>query len=50
MARATAGAASEIAVLMLDREPVDVEGAVAFVSGLFVGGVQHIHPHATRRA
>jgi len=41
MARAMVGAAFEVAVLMLDREPVDVDGAVAFISSLFVGGVQH---------
>jgi AcrR family transcriptional regulator len=40
MARAMVGAAFEIAVLMLDREPVDVDGAVAFISGLFLGGMQ----------
>jgi len=40
MAGAMVGAAFEIAVLMLDREPADVEGAVAFISTLFFGGVQ----------
>lgn len=42
MARAMVGAAFEIAVLMLEREPVDVDGAVAFISGLFVGGMQQL--------
>lgn len=42
MARAMVGAAFEIAVLMLEREPVDVDGAVAFISRLFLGGVQQL--------
>lgn len=42
MARAMTGAAFEIAVLMLEREPVDVDGAVAFISGLVLGGVQRL--------
>ncbi len=37
-ARAMVGAAFEVAVLMLEREPVDVDAAVAFLSGLFLGG------------
>ena len=40
MARAMVGAAFEVAVLMLDREPTDVEGAVAFVTRLFLGGLE----------
>lgn len=39
MARAMVGAAFEIAVLMLEREPADVDGAVAFISNLIVGGI-----------
>ncbi|WP_354698182.1 HTH-type transcriptional repressor FabR [Paraconexibacter sp. AEG42_29] len=39
MARAMVGAAFEIAVLMLEREPADVDGAVAFISDLVVGGI-----------
>ena len=42
MARAMVGAAFEVAVLMLDREPTDVEGAVAFVTGLFLGGLERL--------
>jgi AcrR family transcriptional regulator len=42
MARAMVGAAFEIAVLMLEREPVDVDGAVSFISDLFLGGVQRL--------
>jgi AcrR family transcriptional regulator len=38
MAGAMVGAAFETAVLMLEREPADVEGAVAFISNLFLGG------------
>jgi hypothetical protein len=34
------GAAFEVAVLMLDREPTDVDGAVAFVTKLFLGGLE----------
>jgi hypothetical protein len=40
MARAMVGASFEVAVLMLDREPVDVDGAVAFVTRLFLGGLE----------
>jgi hypothetical protein len=40
MAGAMVGAAFEVAVLMLDREPADVDGAVAFISSLFLGGIQ----------
>lgn len=42
MARAMVGAAFEIAVLMLEREPVDVDGAVAFISGLILGGIRQL--------
>jgi AcrR family transcriptional regulator len=40
LARAMVGAAFEIAVLMLERDPVDVDGAVALISRLFLGGIQ----------
>jgi hypothetical protein len=33
------GAGFEVGVRMLEREPLDVEGAVDFVSALFVGGL-----------
>lgn len=42
MARAMVGAAFEIAVSMLDREPPDVDGAVEFVSALFLGGIARL--------
>ncbi|MCW3000428.1 MAG: TetR/AcrR family transcriptional regulator [Solirubrobacterales bacterium] len=40
MARAMVGAAFEVAVLMLEREHLDVDAAVAFISKLFLGGIQ----------
>jgi AcrR family transcriptional regulator len=39
MASAMVGAGFEVAVRMLDRTPPDVEGAVAFVSRLFLAGL-----------
>ena len=42
MARAMVGAGFEVAVLMLDRDPVDVEGAVGFVTELFLGGIERM--------
>jgi AcrR family transcriptional regulator len=39
MASAMVGAGFEVAVRMLDRDPPDVEGAVAFVSGIFLAGL-----------
>jgi hypothetical protein len=32
----------EVAVLMLERDPPDVEGAVAFVTSLFIGGIERL--------
>ncbi len=43
MAGAMVGAGFEIAVLMLDRDPPDVEGAVSFVTSLFLGGIEKLH-------
>ena len=40
VAGAMVGAGFEVAVLMLDREPPDVDGAVAFVTALFAGGIE----------
>ena len=40
MARAMVGAGFEVAVLMLDRDPPDVDGAVAFITRLFAGGLR----------
>lgn len=42
MAGAMFGAGFEIAVLMLDRDPPDVEGAVAFVTAIFAGGIERL--------
>lgn len=42
MARAMVGASFEVAVLMLEREPADVEDAVAFVTNLFLGGLERL--------
>ena len=39
---AMVGAGFEIAVLMLERDPPDVEGAVAFVTSLFLGGIERL--------
>jgi len=39
MAAAMVGAGFEVAVRMLDRTPPDVEGAVAFVTGIFLAGL-----------
>jgi AcrR family transcriptional regulator len=42
MAAAMAGAGFEIAVRMLERHPVDVEGAADFAASLFLGGVERL--------
>jgi AcrR family transcriptional regulator len=42
MARAMVGAGFEIGVLMLERDPPDVDGAVAFVTELFLGGIERL--------
>lgn len=42
LAGAMVGAGFEVAVLMLDRDPPDVEGAVAFVTALFLGGIERL--------
>jgi len=42
MARAMVGAGFEIGVLMLERDPPDVEGAVAFVTALFLAGIERL--------
>jgi AcrR family transcriptional regulator len=39
---AMVGAGFEIGVLMLDRDPPDVAGAVAFVTSLFLGGIERL--------
>jgi AcrR family transcriptional regulator len=40
MASAMVGAGFEVAVRMLEREPPDVEGAVAFVTGVFLAALR----------
>ena len=42
MAGAMVGAGFEVGLLMLDRNPPDVEGAVAFVTALFLGGLAQL--------
>jgi hypothetical protein len=42
MAAAMVGAGFEVAVRMLDRDPPDVDGAVAFVTGIFLAGPQFL--------
>jgi len=42
LAAAMIGAGFEIGVRMLEREPLDVDGAVEFVSALFVGGLDEL--------
>jgi AcrR family transcriptional regulator len=42
MASAMAGAAIEIAIRMVDRHPVDVEGAARFATDLFLGGIERL--------
>ena len=39
MAAAMVGAGFEVAVRMLDRDPPDVEGAVRFLTGIFLAGL-----------
>src|SRR4051794_11671818 len=39
MAAAMVGAGFEVAVRMLERDPPDVDGAVAFVTGIFLAGL-----------
>jgi AcrR family transcriptional regulator len=42
MAAAMVGAGFEIAVRMLDADPPDVDGAVAFATSLFAGGLSRV--------
>jgi AcrR family transcriptional regulator len=42
MAGAMVGAGFEVGLLMLERDPPDVEGAVAFVTALFLGGLAQL--------
>ena len=43
MAAAMVGAGFEIAVRMLETDPPDVDGAVAFATNLFLGGLERLH-------
>jgi AcrR family transcriptional regulator len=42
MARAMAGVALEVGMEMLERRPVDVDGAAAFAGNLFLGGIERL--------
>jgi AcrR family transcriptional regulator len=42
MAGAMAGVALELGVRMAERHPADVEGAVAFATDLFLGGIERL--------
>jgi AcrR family transcriptional regulator len=42
MAGAMAGVAMELGVRMIEREPADVEGAAAFATELFLGGIERL--------
>jgi AcrR family transcriptional regulator len=50
MAAAMVGAALEIGVAMVRREPPDVEGATRFATSVFLGGIEHLGPSATGQA
>jgi len=42
MAAAMVGAALEVGVAMVQREPPDVEGATRFATGVFLGGIERL--------
>jgi AcrR family transcriptional regulator len=42
MTAAMAGVAFEVGIRMVAREPVDVEGATAFATALFLGGIERM--------
>jgi AcrR family transcriptional regulator len=42
MAAAMAGAGLEVAMRMVERQPVDVEGAAGFATALFLGGIERL--------
>ncbi len=42
MAAAMVGVGFEVGLRMVEREPVDVDGATAFATALFVGGLQRL--------
>jgi hypothetical protein len=39
-----AGVGFEVGTRMVEREPADVESAVAFATGLFLGGIERLTP------
>jgi AcrR family transcriptional regulator len=44
MTAAMAGVGFEVGIRMVEREPVDVEGATAFATALFLGGIERMGP------
>jgi AcrR family transcriptional regulator len=42
MTAAMAGVGFEVGIRMVEREPVDVEGATAFATALFLGGIERM--------
>jgi AcrR family transcriptional regulator len=50
MAGAMAGVALELGVRMIEREPVDVEGAARFATELFLGGIAQLGRASQARA
>ena len=42
MTAAMAGVGFEVGIRMVEREPVDVEGATAFATALFLGGIERL--------
>ncbi len=49
LAAAIVGVAVEVALRMVERQPADVEGASAFVTALFLGGLEHLRAPAQPR-
>jgi AcrR family transcriptional regulator len=47
MAAAMAGAAFEIGTRMVERDPIDVDGAARFASDLFLGGIDRLGNRAS---
>ena len=42
LAAAMAGVAVEVALRMVERDPIDVQGAATFVTQLFLGGLERL--------
>ncbi len=49
MARAMGGVALEVGMEMLERRPLDVDGAAEFASELFLGGIERMDRRLRRR-